>query len=249
MEFVDETIVDPTIRYNVLNDENAYKNVDFKQAAKNAGTAAGIGMAVSTFNLMRAEMRGSVSEVEDAAILETVDDVGLASEERLLVDINEAELAAGETGKIVEVADEAGAIEEVGETAIAQPNGIESNLNKTNYGKSSENLNWDTIVSKKGENRIDHINRHAVPNMNRETHGVFNGNPVDMVNEAWEQRFLAEPISDGMGGTIYNIQYKNAGYESGYINTGATMDYMTIITMENSNDLIAAFPSFGNYHK
>ena len=37
--------------------------------------------------------------------------------------------------------------------------------------------------------------------------------------------------------------------ESGYINTGATMDYITIITMENSNDLIAAFPSFGNYHK
>ena len=120
---------------------------------------------------------------------------------------------------------------------------------KTSYGKSSGNLNWDAIVSKKGENRIDHINRHAVPDITRETHGVFNGNPVDMVNEAWEQRFLSEPISDGMGGTIYNIPYKNAGYESGYINTGATMDYISIITMENSNDLIAAFPSFGNYHK
>ncbi len=133
--------------------------------------------------------------------------------------------------------------------SIIEQEVISSDTLKTSYGKSSENLNWDTIVSKKGENRIDHINRHAVPNMNRETHGVFNGNPVDMVNEAWEQRFLAEPISDGMGGTIYNIPYKNAGYESGYINTGATMDYMTIITMENSNDLIAAFPSFGNYHK
>ena len=56
-------------------------------------------------------------------------------------------------------------------------------------------------------------------------------------------------MSDGMGGTIYNIPYKNAGYESGYINTGATMDYITIITKENSNELISAFPSFGNYHK
>ncbi len=29
-----------------------------------------------------------------------------------------------------------------------------------------------------------------------------------MVNDAWEQRHLVEPISDGMGGTIYNIPYK-----------------------------------------
>ena len=116
-------------------------------------------------------------------------------------------------------------------------------------GRPSEKLNWDAIVSKKGETRVDHINRHAVPNNSRETHGVFNGNPVDMVNEAWEQRHLVEPLSDGMGGKIYNIPYKNAGYESGYVNTGAQMDYITIITMEENTDLITAFPSFGNYHK
>ena len=120
---------------------------------------------------------------------------------------------------------------------------------ETSYGKSSEKLNWDAIVSKKGETRVDHINRHAVPNNSRETHGVFNGNPIDMVNDAWEQRHLVEPISDGMGGTIYNIPYKNAGYESGYINTGAQMDYITIVTLDESADLITAFPSFGDYHK
>ena len=120
---------------------------------------------------------------------------------------------------------------------------------ETSYGKSSGNLNWDAIVSKKGETRVDHINRHAVPNNSRETHGVFNGNPIDMVNDAWEQRHLVEPISDGMGGTIYNIPYKNAGYESGFINTGAQMDYITIVTMDESADLITAFPSFGDYHK
>ena len=120
---------------------------------------------------------------------------------------------------------------------------------ETSYGKSSGKLNWDAIVSKKGETRVDHINRHAVPNSTRETHGVFNGNPIDMVNQAWEQRHLVEPISDGMGGRIYNIPYKNAGYESGYTNTGAQMDYITIVTMDESADLITAFPSFGNYHK
>ena len=43
--------------------------------------------------------------------------------------------------------------------------------------------------------------------------------------------------------------FPNAGYESGFINTGAQMDYITIVTMENSAELITAFPSFGNYHK
>lgn len=120
---------------------------------------------------------------------------------------------------------------------------------QTSYGKSSEKLNWDAIVSKKGETRVEHIKRHTVQNNSRETHSVFNGNPIDMVNDAWEQRHLVEPISDGMGGTIYNIPYKNAGYESGYINTGAQMDYITIVALDESTDLITAFPSFGDYHK
>lgn len=120
---------------------------------------------------------------------------------------------------------------------------------QTSYGKSSEKLNWDAIVSKKGETRVEHIKRHTVQNNSRETHSVFNGNPIDMVNDAWEQRHLVEPISDGTGGTIYNIPYKNAGYESGYINTGAQMDYITIVTLDESTDLITAFPSFGDYHK
>lgn len=120
---------------------------------------------------------------------------------------------------------------------------------QTSYGKSSEKLNWDAIVSKKGETRVEHIKRYTVQNNSRETHSVFNGNPIDMVNDAWEQRHLVEPISDGMGGTIYNIPYKNAGYESGYINTGAQMDYITIVTLDESTDLITAFPSFGDYHK
>ena len=136
-----------------------------------------------------------------------------------------------------------------GYEAVTGKDPLKKDAGKTSYGKSSGKLNWDAIVSKKGETRVDHINRHAVSNNSRETHGVFNGNPIDMVNDAWEQRHLVEPISDGMGGTIYNIPYKNAGYESGYINTGAQMNYITIVTLDESTDLITAFPSFGDYHK
>ena len=109
---------------------------------------------------------------------------------------------------------------------------------ETSYGKSSEKLNWDAIVSKKGETEGLSILSDIRFKIIVETHSVFNRNPIDMVNDAWEQRHLVEPISDGMGGTIYNIPYKNAGYESGYINTGAQMDYITIVTLDESTDLI-----------
>lgn len=116
-------------------------------------------------------------------------------------------------------------------------------------GSSSGNLNWDKVISKKGETRIDHINRHSVPNPQRSTHGVFNGNPQDIVNQAWKNKDNVVPIDDGMGGKIYNIPYKDAGYESGSVNTGTKMNYVTIIVMDGTNDIIAAFPSFGNYTK
>lgn len=35
-------------------------------------------------------------------------------------------------------------------------------ITETSYGKSSEKLNWDAIVSKKGETRVEHIKRHMV---------------------------------------------------------------------------------------
>jgi hypothetical protein len=114
-------------------------------------------------------------------------------------------------------------------------------------GKNAGKLNWDKVVSKKGETRIDHVNRHAVPNSKRASHGVFNGDLQDMVNDAWRNREGIIPIEDGMGGTIYNIPYENAGFESGYNNTGLQMDYITIIVVSGTDDLITAFPSFGNY--
>ena len=45
--------------------------------------------------------------------------------------------------------------------------------------KNEELLDWDTIVSRKGETRTEHIFRHTIPNSNRKSHGVFNGNPTD----------------------------------------------------------------------
>ncbi len=110
-------------------------------------------------------------------------------------------------------------------------------------------LDWDAIVSNKGETRIAHIQRHMSPNSARKTHGVFNGNAEEMVNSAWKNRHGIQPIDDGMGGSIYNIPYTNAGYESGTENTGEVLNFITIITKRGTNQLFAAFPSNGTYSR
>lgn len=54
-------------------------------------------------------------------------------------------------------------------------------------------LDWDSVVSKKGETRLDHINRHSTPNSSRATHDVFNGDPQVVVNQAWNNKGRVVP--------------------------------------------------------
>ncbi|WP_028235182.1 hypothetical protein [Pseudobutyrivibrio sp. MD2005] len=90
------------------------------------------------------EKAHALDKIENAAILESVDDVGLASEERLLVDINEAELAAGETGKIAEVADEARGIKEIAEVQkVAESGNIIDNSDRISKESTNSLLPGD----------------------------------------------------------------------------------------------------------
>jgi len=132
-----------------------------------------------------------------------------------------------------------------GTPSLPDPNDPENSEPKDGLGK----LDWKSIVSKKGETRQDHIDRHGTPDPDRETHGVFNGDPKTMVDEAWANRGGIKPLDDGMGGQIYNIPYPNAGYESGFIHTGEVMNFITIVVMDGTSQLISAFPSFGNFSR
>ena len=69
-------------------------------------------------------------------------------------------------------------------------------------------MDWSN-TSDSGQNALDHVNRHGAPNYQRENHGVFNGDPQTMVEQAWSNRSAATPISDGMGGTIYNMKMQD----------------------------------------
>lgn len=46
---------------------------------------------------------------------------------------------------------------------------------------------------------------------------------------------------------IYNISYKNAGYEGGVKGLGDNLDYVTIVVEKGTNNIITAFPSNGAY--
>ena len=78
-------------------------------------------------------------------------------------------------------------------------------------------------------------------------HGVFRGDVQTVIEDAWSNRANAKIVSDGMGGTIYNIPYQNVGYNTGYVNFGQQMDYVTIVVQDNSSTVWTAFPSFGDY--
>ena len=123
--------------------------------------------------------------------------------------------------------------------------GAENNSYSDHSSSDFIPLDWTQVVSKKGETRTEHINRHCIEMPERKRHGVFNGDPVEMTEYAWRHRGLAEPVDDGTGCEIYQIPYKNAGYESGYLNTGEELDFITIIVVKGTCNIITAFPSDG----
>ena len=108
------------------------------------------------------------------------------------------------------------------------------------------NLDW-TNTNRRGQTALEHVQRHGEPNYQREMHGVFRGDVQAIIEDAWSNRANAEVISDGMGGTIYNIPYQNAGYNTGYVNFGQQMNYVTIVVQDGTSTVWTAFPSFGDY--
>jgi hypothetical protein len=108
----------------------------------------------------------------------------------------------------------------------------------------SAELNW-SIVSKTGQTRAQHVGQHSVNNLQKQYYGVFYGNPVNVTNNAWAARGGLQPIQQGTV-DVYNIPYANAGYLGGYASQGQNLNYVTVIVQKGTNNLITAYPSFGN---
>lgn len=106
-------------------------------------------------------------------------------------------------------------------------------------------LDWEHVPAS-GETRLAHVNAHGRPIPGKQKHGVFNGDPQKMTNEAWEiavQKKIS-PLFD-RGADTYFVPYKNAGWESGSRGNGQRLDFVKIITRSGTNKLISAYPSEG----
>jgi RHS repeat-associated protein len=107
---------------------------------------------------------------------------------------------------------------------------------------TSHALDW-SIVSKNGETREQHVALHEGNYLQKELHGVFYGDAVSTINNAWtlarENRVL--PTIDG-GVDIYTVPFPNAGWAGGYAGQGQNLNSVTIITVTGTNRIITGFP-------
>ena len=91
------------------------------------------------------------------------------------------------------------------------------------------------------EAQLLHIKKHNKDNLYKSKHSVFNVDIMDVINYFYENDFESVP---GSGCDIYNIYYKNAGYEGGYDGDGHIQDYVTILTTPgNKEEIITMYPS------
>ena len=117
--------------------------------------------------------------------------------------------------------------------------------NKTNYGKSSDKINWEAVVSKKtGETRVEHVKLHESNDLSKLSHGVFYGNSQNTINNAWKNKSNGIKISEG-NTDMYIIPYENAGYSGGFGGQGNNLNTVTIITQKGTNNIITGFPGNG----
>jgi hypothetical protein len=107
-------------------------------------------------------------------------------------------------------------------------------------------LDW-SIVSKSGETRPAHVEaQHGALILRKRVQGVFYGDPVDVINDAWAiaQRELIAPITDA-GVDIYVVPRPNSGFAGGYSGQRQNLDTVTIITQQGTAKIVTGFPGNG----
>jgi RHS repeat-associated protein len=111
---------------------------------------------------------------------------------------------------------------------------------------ASSTLDW-SIVSKSGESRVAHVNaQHGTLNLQKPTQGVFYGDPVNALDDAWRiaQQQGIKPIASG-GVDLYVVPRANSGYAGGYLGQRQNLDTVTIITETGTNKIITGYPGNG----
>ncbi|NAT24519.1 RHS repeat domain-containing protein, partial [Pseudomonas syringae] len=112
---------------------------------------------------------------------------------------------------------------------------------------SGEALDWKSVVplkgKYKGQVREDHVRLHNVDNPAKPQHGVFNGDGVDLTNEAWGKA-QANGITPDADGTLKVPMGKIVGRSGGgEAHLGKLFYNLEIKLVPGTNKIITAFPS------
>ena len=107
---------------------------------------------------------------------------------------------------------------------------------KTAYGYILENLEQEYSV----DNRITHIKKHMQNDLSKSKHGVFVKDCIEIMNTILRNKGKRQI---GCICDIYCTYVPNCGYEGGKNGDGHILNYVTIVTLPNSNQLITMFPS------
>ena len=105
---------------------------------------------------------------------------------------------------------------------------------------------YDYIIANMGEdnfdeeNRVKHFMKHMKDDKTKEIHGVFQKEPLEILN-AIDLDKCEKQI--GYMNDIYCVKIEGCGYAGGSKGDGHTLDYITIITLPNTKQLITMFPS------
>lgn len=112
---------------------------------------------------------------------------------------------------------------------------------KKNYNK----LDWVAVVPAKGkykgESREDHVRRHNVDDLTKKVHGVFNGDGVDITNEAWI-RAQDLGILPNFEGELIVPMGRVVGLSGGSMGTGAALGSVRIIVSPGTSNVITSMP-------
>lgn len=108
-------------------------------------------------------------------------------------------------------------------------------------------LDWTRISGRTGSNAAEHVTlNHGTLSLTKPTQGVFYGNPVSTVEDAWaiaNQNGL-EPVTSG-NRDIYVVPRPNSGYAGGMGGQLENYNNVTIITESGTNRVVTAYPSGG----
>ena len=113
-----------------------------------------------------------------------------------------------------------------------------------NSSTQSSPLDWSIVKQKgknKGETRQVHVRQHNINDISKDTHGVFYEDAVTVINKAWNNKGNIKPTQQG-NIDIYRIPYKNAGWEGGNNGSGQVLNYVHILVMHGTNEIITGFP-------